>query len=125
VIHLATNFQNILYDRMPRELKERIYRWLDENARDERKPTDSDEQFYYKTRKKALGPFKRELWELPEGVKAELATVYDQTFGFLFEQLQVGGTADVVAKYVKAPVQHRSPTERGVVAAPDDAEAGE
>jgi fructose/tagatose bisphosphate aldolase len=125
-IHLATNFQNILYDRLPRELRERIYRWLDENAKDERKPKDSDEQFYYKTRKKALGPFKRELWDLPESVKAELAAAYEQTFGFLFDQLRVGGTAGIVAKYVKPAVQHRSLAGMaGVEAAPDDAEAGE
>jgi fructose-bisphosphate aldolase class II len=125
-IHLATNFQNILYERMPAALRERIYRWLDENARDERKPKDTDEQFYYKTRKKALGPFKRELWDLPESVKAELAHAYDRTFGFLFEQLRVTGTAEVVAKYVSAPVLHRSPAAVGAAqAAPDDAEAGE
>lgn len=125
-IHLATNFQNILYDRMPAEVRERIYRWLDENAKDERKPKDSDEQFYYKTRKKALGPFKQALWDLPAPVKEELAAAYDRTFGFLFEQLAVGGTADVVARYVTAPVQHRSPGGTpGVVAAPDDMEAGE
>ena len=125
-IHLATNFQNILYDRMPAELRERIYRWLDENAKDERKAKDSDEQFYYKTRKKALGPFKQELWDLPASVKAELAQAYDKTFGFLFDQLRVGGTAEIVERHVKAPVQHRAPDgAAGAIAAPDDAEAGE
>ena len=37
--------------------------WLRDNAKDERKATDSDEQFFYKTRKKALGPFKQKLWD--------------------------------------------------------------
>jgi fructose/tagatose bisphosphate aldolase len=126
-IHLATNFQNILYEHMPAELRDKIYRWLDANAKDERKPTDSDEQFYYKTRKKALGPFKRELWELPEDAKAVYAAAYDKTFGFLFEQLQVGGTAEIVARYVKPAPQHRrSPDAHGaVMAAPDDPDAGE
>src|SRR5690348_4405224 len=82
-IHLATNFQNLLYDHLPRELRDRIYRWLSENAREERKPKDSDEQFFYKTRKKALGPFKRELWDLPAEVRSDLACAYDRTFGFL------------------------------------------
>lgn len=124
-IHLATNFQNILYDHLPAPLRDRIYRWLDENAKDERKPKDSDEQFYYKTRKKALGPFKRELWDLPADTKAALAAAYDRTFGFLFEQLRVGGTADIVGRFVNAPVMHRAPDAAGVIAAPDDAEAGE
>jgi len=125
-IHLATNFQNLLFDNIPAALRERIYRWLDENTKDERKPTDSDEQFYYKTRKKALGPFKRDFWDLDAGVKATLAGVYDRTFGFLFEQLKVGNTADIVARHVQAPAQHRSlEATAGVAAAPDDVEAGE
>jgi fructose/tagatose bisphosphate aldolase len=121
-IHLATNFQNILYDRLPEELRQRIYGWLNENAKDERKPKDTDEQFFYKTRKKALGPFKRELWELPASVKEELSAAYDRTFGFLFDQLAVGGTADVVKKYVRPPRQERRAPGETVAAAPDDAE---
>jgi len=123
-IHLATNFQNMLFDHMPAELRNSIYRWLDENAKGERKATDSDEQFYYKTRKKAIGPFKRQVWDLPEDAKRTLARAYDDKFTFLFNQLAIGGTAPVVAKYVKAPAIHRAdPSEAAVVAAaPDDAE---
>jgi fructose-bisphosphate aldolase class II len=127
-IHLATNFQNMLFDNLPPALRDEIYAWLRENAKDERKSTDSDEQFFYKTRKKALGPFKRRLWDLPDDAKARLAKAYDDKFGFLFEQLAVGGTAAAVARYVNAPVQHRpAPSEAtvGVAAAPDDADAGE
>jgi hypothetical protein len=125
-IHLATNFQNILFEQMPGELRKRIYAWLDANAGDERKKGDSDEQFYYKSRKKALGPFKKELWELPEDVREKFGRAYDKTFTFLFEQLRIGGTADAVARYVQAPVQRRRISGGvTVVAAPDDADAGE
>lgn len=126
-IHLATNFQNMLYDLMPAELRAEIYEWLRENAKEERKPTDSDEQFFYKSRKKALGPFKRKLWDLPAAVKARVASAYDETFGFLFTQLAVGGTGEYVRRYVNAPEQHR-PAPQGAgftAAAHDDAEAGE
>ncbi|HEU4989096.1 MAG TPA: class II fructose-bisphosphate aldolase, partial [Gemmatimonadaceae bacterium] len=92
-IHLATNFQNMLYDHLPAALRDEIYAWLDANAAGERKATDSDEQFYYKTRKKALGPFKRKFWDLDDATKAALARAYDDKFGFLFEQLAIGGTA--------------------------------
>ena len=54
-IHLATNFQTMLYDNIPDDLRAEIYSWLAENAKDERKPTDTDEQFFYKTRKKRSG----------------------------------------------------------------------
>jgi fructose/tagatose bisphosphate aldolase len=126
-IHLATNFQNMLFDLMPGELRATIYTWLGTNAKDERKAADSDEQFFYKTRKKALGPFKKELWSLAEPVQAALARAYDDKFTFLFNQLAIGGTAAAVARHVKAPEQHRPlPREAvGVAAAPDDAEAGE
>jgi fructose/tagatose bisphosphate aldolase len=123
-IHLATNFQNMLYDHMPAELRANIYDWLMTNAKDERKPTDSDEQFYYKTRKKALGPFKEQLWNLPDSAKAALAAAYDEKFRFLFDQLAIGNTAPIVAKFVKAAVIHRpDPTSAvAVAAAPDDAD---
>lgn len=124
-IHLATNFQTMLYDRIPAELREEIYDWLRENAKDERKPSDSDEQFFYKTRKKALGPFKRRFWDLDEPVKAGLAAAYDAKFGFLFDQLGIGGTAESVARYVKPVRQHRPQPHEGMVtvaAAPDDAD---
>ena len=125
-IHLATNFQNILFEQMPAELRARIYKWLDENAKEERKQGDSDEQFYYKSRKKALGPFKQELWDVPEEVKAKLARAYDKTFGFLFEQLRIGGTADAVARFVTASEQRRRISGGvAVEAAPDDPDAGE
>ncbi|HKG94553.1 MAG TPA: class II fructose-bisphosphate aldolase [Gemmatimonadaceae bacterium] len=122
-IHLATNFQNMLFDQMPAELRQEVYGWLRENAKDERKPKDSDEQFFYKTRKKALGPFKRRLWDLPAGVKETVARAYDAKFEFLFTQLGIGGTAKHVEKYVHAPKLHRPmPTDGAplVAAAPDD-----
>ena len=127
-IHLATNFQNLLYDHLPPDMREKIYRWLDQNAADERKPKDSADQFYYKTRKKALGPFKRELWDLPQGVRETLARVYDEKFAFLFQKLGVVGTADLVEKWVSPAEQHRRAPDAltpAVVAAPDDPDAGE
>src|SRR6185503_2770036 len=126
-IHLATNFQNMLYDHVPADLRNEIYAWLDANAADERKPKDSPEQFYYKTRKKALGPFKRRFWDLPAAEKAKLAAAYDAKFEFLFKQLAIGDTASIVARYVKPQAEHRaSPAHMfAVAAAPDDAEAGE
>lgn len=124
-IHLATNFQNMLFDEMPAALRNEIYAWLRENAKDERKPTDTDDQFFYKTRKKALGPFKRRLWDLPADTKRTVAKAYDEKFRFLFEQLAIGDTAKYVAKYVTAPVQHRvmpADATPAHAAAPDDAD---
>ncbi len=124
-IHLATNFQNMLYDHMPDALRQEVYAWLDENENGERKPTDTDEQFYYKTRKKALGPFKQKMWDMPDDVKAKLARTYDDKFEFLFKQLNIGDTKDLVARHVDAREFHRPmphPDLAVVEAAPDDAD---
>lgn len=124
-IHLATNFQNMLFDHLPPSLRDEVYGWLHDNAADERKSTDSDEQFIYKTRKKALGPFKRKFWEMPADAKRALAAAYDAKFRFLFEQLAIGNTAEMVSRFVRPPVQHRvMPVDAtpAHVAAPDDAD---
>lgn len=124
-IHLATNFQNMLYDAMPESLRNEIYAWLADNTRDERKPTDTDEQFFYKTRKKALGPFKRKIWDMPADVQERLAKTYDSKFEFLFRQLNVGNTTALVATYVTPVPVHRPmphPDLAVVEAAPDDAD---
>jgi fructose-bisphosphate aldolase class II len=122
-IHLATNFQNMLFDHLPAGLRTEIYAWLAANAKDERKPADSDEQFFYKTRKKALGPFKRQLWDLPSSVKATLASTYAEKFRFLFEQLAIGNTMEIVNRYVVPAARHRpmpADATPAHAAAPDD-----
>jgi fructose-bisphosphate aldolase class II len=126
-IHLATNFQNIIFDhpKLPAELRAAIKAWLDANAQSERKSGDSEEQFYYKARKKAIGPFKRELWSLPEDTRAAIAGDLESTFAFLFSQLKVNGTADVVRRHVQAPLQHHAALKPALVAAEDDPDAGE
>ncbi len=124
-IHLATNFQNMLFDHLPEALRREMYAWLDVNAKDERKATDSDEQFVYKTRKKALGAFKRQLWALPEESKAALGQAYDEKFAFLFRQLGIAGTREVVARFVTPTALRRKMPVDGVpsvAAAPDDAD---
>jgi fructose-bisphosphate aldolase, class II len=124
-IHLATNFQTMLYDNISEGLRKEIYEWLRQNATDERKLTDTDEQFFYKTRKKALGPFKRRFWDLPPDVKAKLARAYEEKFSFLFTQLAVVNTRDIVDRFVKPVEQHKPqphPDLAVVEAAPDDAD---
>jgi fructose/tagatose bisphosphate aldolase len=106
-IHLATGFQNLLYDHpaFPRELHERIEAWCFANAADERKESETDSQFVYKTRKKALGENKRALWEL--ATKDEIIADQEKKFRYLFEQLRVVGTRSLVQRFVTAPRQSR------------------
>ena len=118
-IHLATGFQNTLYEHpaFPAELHEKIERWVFENAADERKPDQTDQQFVYSTRKKAIGPFKRELWELE--VRDEILAAQRRKFSFLFTELGVNGSREMVDAYVRPVEVHRPIPEalRGAVAA--------
>jgi fructose/tagatose bisphosphate aldolase len=103
-VHLATEFQNLMYENpaFPADVREEMYRFLRRTFADERKPGDSDEQFIYKTRKKALGPFKKRLWELPADVRARIRHDLEHKFVFLFEKLNVPRTAELVKKTVAA-----------------------
>jgi fructose-bisphosphate aldolase, class II len=120
-IHLATNFQNLLYDHLPGELRERMYEHCRQSFPDERKAGDTEEQFIYKARKKALGTFKRELWELPEGDRESVRGVLKDQFAFLFRNLRVNGTAETVRRYVPLPeVRRGGPSALRMKAAEDD-----
>jgi len=113
-VHLATNFQNMLYNAMPDDLRNEIYEWLRLNAADERKPSDTEEQFFYKSRKKAIGPFKAKLWGLPDDKRAEIGAVWEKQFKFLFEQLNIRDTWKQMKKHVEPVVVHKTLADFGV-----------
>jgi hypothetical protein len=104
-IHLATGFQNILYDEpgLPIELHGEMMAWCLANCADERKDGETESQFLYKSRKKALGPFKRALWMLPADARAQIGANLRSRFGVLFDELKIAGTRDLVDRYVKSP----------------------
>ena len=81
-----------------------MYAHIDEHNSDERKEGQTDEQFHYKLRKKAWGPFKKQLWELPEETRATIRESLTDRFGFLFKELNVIDTQDLVNKTVTATV---------------------
>lgn len=125
-IHLATGFQNIILDspRFPADLRERLYSYVKKNLAGERSAKDTEEQFIYKTRKKTFGPFKREMWDLPQEIRQEIGRELEEKFFFLFGKLNVFDTAGIVKKYVtpvdvplaaptsKAPADRPSPADR-------------
>jgi fructose/tagatose bisphosphate aldolase len=104
-IHLATDFQNMVYEhpRFPKELKDEMYAWIQVNATEERKPKDTEEQFIYKARKKAIGPFKRRMWNIAAEDRAAIGQTLEERFTFLMRQLKINDTSSVVAKFVKVP----------------------
>ncbi|MEA1935763.1 MAG: class II fructose-bisphosphate aldolase [Thermodesulfobacteriota bacterium] len=103
-VHLATGFQNIIYDSddFPAELKEKIYNYIKAELSGEWKEKDTEEQFIYKTRKKGFGHFKKEMWDLPSEIRKAIGEELENKFSFLFNKLNVLNTNDVVSKFVKA-----------------------
>ena len=109
-VHLATGFQNIIYESkdFPKGLREEIYTWLKVNCAADRKEGMSEEQFIYKTRKKGFGPFKKELMDLPESVRENIAQQLEEKFTFLFQKLNATNTEALVNKYIK-PARIKKP----------------
>ena len=107
-IHLATGFQNVLFEHpaFPAEMHKAIEEWVFANCQDERKPGQTDTQFVYSARKKVIGPFKRQLWDLP--TKDAILASQAQKVDFLFHQLGTPGSRALVEKYVK-PVEFHKP----------------
>lgn len=100
-VHLATEFQNMVYEsgHFPKELKTKMYDWIKVNLASERKPDQTEEQFIYSARKKALGPFKKDVMGLAQETRDAIAKEIEAKFEFLFEKLNVRDTRETVNKY--------------------------
>ena len=104
-VHLATEFQNMIYEskHFPVDLKKRIYEWLKLNAASEAKQGETEDQFLYKTRKKALGPFKQEIISLPQETRDAISSEIENKFDLLFNQLDAVNKRSLVNKYAYMP----------------------
>ena len=94
-IHLATDFQNLIYDsqHFPQDFRAEIYDYLRKEFAAEKKDGWTDEQFIYKTRKKGFGnPFKPRFWNLPDAVKDAIGKELEKKILFLFDKLNVKDT---------------------------------
>lgn len=105
-VHLATGFQNIMYDSssLPASFRSEVYEFIKKEYIKEKKDDQTEEQFIYSTRKKGFGPLKKKWWDLPADVKGPVMKELEDKFGLLFEKLKVGGTRDLVARTVRPAV---------------------
>ena len=112
-VHLATGFQTAIltHPAMPTDVKQAVRDYCFANLTGERGAKDSDEQFVYKTSKKVWGPMKRQFWDLPQDTMSEIMGSLEAQFGFLFEQLNVVNTKDLVAQFVKPVAIHKPQPE--------------
>jgi len=92
-IHLATEFQNIIFDHMSPELKKEIYAWLDINCSKERKEGQTNEQFYYQTRKRANSQFKEKIWKMESSYKQNILSALEKEVRLILHELKMENTA--------------------------------
>jgi fructose/tagatose bisphosphate aldolase len=104
-VHLATEFQNIIYDHpaFPKDLLNKMYKYISEKYANEWAKGDTEEQFLYKTRKKAWGGFKKETWYIPEQNMADIMGRLENKFALIFQRLNVTNTLDLIQKYCPKP----------------------
>lgn len=95
-IHLATNFMNIVFDLLPADLLEQAYGYVRADLANEWKSSQTEEQFIYSSRKKAVGRFKKAWWGMDVEKQQEIADALQAQFEFLFDQLNVKETLAVV-----------------------------
>jgi len=102
-VHLATQFQNLVYDseHFPGKLRDKIYTWIKKDLSGERKDGQTEEQFIYTARKKALGRFKNEIIGIPSGVRGKIVKDIEKEFEFLFDKLNIKGTKNLVSEIIK------------------------
>ncbi|MBZ0154675.1 MAG: class II fructose-bisphosphate aldolase [Alphaproteobacteria bacterium] len=115
-VHLATGFQNIVYDskHLPPSFREEIYTFIRTEYAKEKKEGQTEEQFLYSTRKKGFGPLKKKWWDLPSGIKGPIMKELEDKFGLLFDQLKVGNTVAIVQRTVK-PVVIKKEIDSGLL----------
>ena len=78
-----------------------MYAWLKLNLKEEWKESWTEDQFIYKTRKKAWGPFKKQTWDLSETEKAPIIEAMEKYVAEIFDQLHIEGTMEQVREYCK------------------------
>jgi len=112
-IHLATGFQNIIYEhpQFPDDLREEIYEYLREEHAHRWKEDQTEEQFIYDNRKRAFGTFKQQVWDIPSENREEIRAALQEKFAFLFEQLNATETQGLIESYIDAPLFHRDPED--------------
>ncbi|MFW6183459.1 MAG: class II fructose-bisphosphate aldolase [Chloroflexota bacterium] len=111
-IHLATGFQNIIYDHAPEDVVKKSYDHLLSERRNEWKEGKTQEQFFYSTRKKAFGALKQDWWDIGEEDKVRIGDALQDQFEFLFDKLNVKDTRQVVHDVTTVVNMHRPrPTE--------------
>ncbi len=98
-VHLATALQNIIYDYLPDGIKKDMSEWVVTNLSQDKSSEQTQEQFIYKNRKKAFGPFKKALWDLPDEEKNTILSHIESYLVPIFNKIGISGTKNLTDPY--------------------------
>ena len=114
-IHLATELQRIVFDhpRLPRTLRQKAERWVEEARPPEWKASQSPAQNFEKAVKRSWGPLKREMWDMPADALGAIMESLEDRFRRTFTLLGVAGTRKTVERFVH-PVPVLPPPPSGL-----------
>ncbi|MDO8524348.1 MAG: class II fructose-bisphosphate aldolase [bacterium] len=99
-IHLSTLFSDIIFDSryLPSSLNKNMHSWVDQNFAEEKENFWSNIQFFKNFRKKTLGIFKKNLWQMPEKNIKLIGKELEENFLFFFKVFGVDNTKSLVDK---------------------------
>jgi fructose/tagatose bisphosphate aldolase len=100
-IHLATEFQRMVFDHPKFPLKPQIVDWVKKTKPAEWKDTQTEAQNVEKCIKRAWGPFKKEIWGLPADVLGPILEGLEGKFRKLMTLLNLKGTRKAADQFVK------------------------
>ncbi len=117
-VKLATQLQNIVIDALPEALRLEMRDWILRTLENERRPGFSEAQFLHRARRRAIGPFKEQIWRLSELDRSHIRALLERRFTDLFHWLGVTDTRSMVSTFVSQPEIHKTPQDFGEHPAP-------
>jgi hypothetical protein len=96
-----------MLENAPSDAVEAMNEYCRVNLTSERKEGMTEEQFLYSARKKAIGPLKRQWWDLDEAAQQKIGNALEEQFAFLFEKLNVKDTRDYAIRTTTTERLHR------------------
>jgi hypothetical protein len=83
------------------------YAYIRENLQSEWKEGNTEDQFIYSARKKAIAPFKKRWWNMDAGSQEGIGRALQDQFEFLFDKLAVCDTLETVKKLTPPLTRHQ------------------
>jgi len=93
-VHLATGLQNIFFESLPDDLKKEVDSYVLKTV-EKKDDTLTAEQFLYKNRKFAFGPFKQVFWDMTQPEKAKYFSSLENYLEPLLLALNLENTIDI------------------------------